>query len=72
MSCVIWGPLQNTPPSVGSGLLLTAAGLCGLAYILFNLIAGRGKDVSKWKLAFFFTVLLFLTADGIVQLFGVR
>jgi hypothetical protein len=72
MSWIVWGPLQNTPPSVGSGLLLTATGVCGLAYILFTLIAGRGKDVSKWKIAFFFAVLLFLTANGIVQLLGVR
>ncbi len=72
MSCIIWGPLQNTPPSVGSGLLLTVGGLCGVAYILFYLIAGRGKDVSKWRIAIFFAAFLLLAADGIVQLFGAR
>jgi hypothetical protein len=68
----ILGPLQNTPPSTGGGLLLIAGGLCGLVYVSFYLIRGRGKGVSKWKIAFFFLVLLFLTANGIMQLFAVR
>jgi hypothetical protein len=67
-----WGPLQNAGPSVAGGLLLIAAGLTGLVYISFNLIAGKGRGESKWKIVFFFVVLLFLTANGIMQLFEVR
>ncbi|HXP42169.1 MAG TPA: hypothetical protein VN833_18085, partial [Candidatus Acidoferrales bacterium] len=59
-------------PSVGGGLLAIATGLCGLAYISFNLIAGRGKNVSRWKIVFGFAVLLGFVVNGIMQLFEVR
>jgi|HubBroStandDraft_1064217.scaffolds.fasta_scaffold161907_2 hypothetical protein len=72
MSCMAGDPLQGAPPTVGTAILLIATGLGGLVYISFNLIAGRGKDVSKWKIVFFFVVLLFLTANGIMQLLEVR
>ena len=49
-----------------------ATGLCGLAYISFNLIAGRGKNVSRWKIVFGFAVSLFFVANGIMQLLAVR
>ena len=57
---------------MGGGLLAIATGLCGLAYISFNLIAGRGKNVSRWKIVFGFAVLLGFVVNGIMQLFEVR
>jgi hypothetical protein len=72
MPFIAFGPLQGAGPSVGSAILSIATGLGGLGYILFNLIAGTKKDVSRWKIGFFLMVLLFITASGIVQLFEVR
>ena len=57
---------------MGTAILAIATGLGSLVYISFNLIAGRGKGESKWKITFFFVVLLFFIASGIMQLFEVR
>jgi hypothetical protein len=72
MSSIMFGPLQGAPPTVATAILSIATGIGGLVYISFNLIRGRGKGVSKWKIAFFFAVLLFFTAGGLMQLFEVR
>jgi hypothetical protein len=72
MSCVIWGPLQNATPSVGGGVLSIGIGVCGLIYILVNLLGGKGKNVSRWKIAFCFAVLLFFVAAGIMQVLAAR
>jgi hypothetical protein len=72
MSSIAFGPLQGAGPSMGGGLLLLGTGVCGLIYISVNLLAGKGKDISRWKIVFFFAVLLFLTANGIVQVLSVH
>ena len=53
-------------------MLSIAVGQSGLLFVLLNLIAGRGKDVNRWKLIFFLVVLLFFVVGGIVQLFELR
>jgi hypothetical protein len=72
MSSILFGPLQGAGPSVGGGLLLIGTGVFGLIYVSVNLLAGKGKNVSRWKIILGFAVLLFLTANGIMQLFSVR
>lgn|ERR1700728_157213 len=54
MSSITFGPLQGAGPSVGGGLLAIGTGVFGLIYISFNLLAGKGKSVSRWKIAFGF------------------
>jgi len=68
----MFGPLQGTGPSVGGGLLALGTGVAGLLYITVNLLMGKGKDVSRLKIAFFYAVLLFFVANGIMQILTVR
>jgi len=72
MSSVALGPLQHTRPSVGGGLLSIGIGILGLIYILVNLLAGKGKNVSRWKIVFGVAVLLGFVATGIMQVFAAR
>jgi hypothetical protein len=72
MSSIAFGPLQNAPPSVSGGLFSIGFGVLGLIYILVNLLAGKGKNVSRWKIVFGFAVLLGFVATGIMQLFEAR
>ena len=69
---VAFGPLQGAGPSVGGGVLAIGFGISGLIYILVNLLLGKGKNVSRWKIAFGFAVLLFFVVNGIMQLLTVR
>jgi hypothetical protein len=71
-SSLTFGPLQGAGPSLGGGLLAIAAGVFGLIYISVNLLAGKGKNVSRLKIALFFAVLLFFVANGIMQILTVR
>jgi hypothetical protein len=71
MSTIVFGPLQGAGPSLGGGLLLIGTGAIGLIYISVNLLAGKEKNVNRWKIVFFFAVLLFLTGNGIMQLLAV-
>lgn len=71
-SSITFGPLQHTRPSVGGGWLSIGIGVSGLIYILVNLLAGKGKNVSSWKIVFGFAVLLGFVVSGIMQLFEVR
>jgi hypothetical protein len=57
---------------VGGSLLAIGIGVSGLIYILVNLLAGKGKNVSSWKIVFGFAVLLGFVVSGIMQLFEVR
>lgn len=66
------GPLQNTPPSVGGGLLAIGAGVFGLVYISINLLLGKGKNVNRWKIVFGFAVSSFFVISGVMQLLAVR
>jgi hypothetical protein len=59
-------------PSVVGGLLAIGIGVSGLVYISVNLLAGKGKNVSRLKIVFCFAVLLFFVANGIMQLMTVR
>lgn len=72
MSSITFGPLQGTRPSVAVGVLAISIGVSGIAYISVNLLAGKGKDVSRWKIAFAVAVFLFFIANGIMQIFSVR
>jgi hypothetical protein len=65
---ITWGPLHGTGPSVGGGVLAIATGVAGLAWTSYNLIVGKGKNISRWKIAFAFAVLLFFVVNGIMQL----
>ena len=72
MSFIAFGPSQGAGPSVGGGLLAIGTGVFFLVYISFNLLAGKGKNVSRWKIVFGFAVSLFFVANGIMQLLAVR
>jgi hypothetical protein len=72
MSSITFGPLQGAGPSLGGGLLAIGTGVFGLIYISVNLLAGKGKNVSRWKIVFGFAVLLGFVANGIVQGLAVR
>ena len=67
MFCAIWGPLQGAPPTVATAILSFAMGLGGLVYISFNLLTGKGKTESIWKIVFGFVVFLGFLASGIAQ-----
>ena len=72
VSSITFGPLQGTRPSVGGGVLAISIGVSGIAYVSLNLLAGKARNVSKWKIAFGFAVLLFFIANGIMQILSVR
>jgi hypothetical protein len=72
ISSITFGPLQGAGPSVGSGWLCILTGAFGLIWITVNLLMGKGKNVSRWKIVFGLVVFLFFTASGIVQLLAVR
>jgi hypothetical protein len=66
------GPSHGAGPSVGGGAFSIIIGVCGLAFISFDLIAGKVNDVSRWKIVVSFAVFLFFIVVGAVQLFEVR
>jgi hypothetical protein len=72
MSSIAFGPSQGAGPSVGGGLLAIGTGVFFLVYISVNLLAGKGKNVSRWKIIVGFAVSLLFVANGIMQLVAVR
>jgi hypothetical protein len=72
ISSIALGPLQDARPSVGVGWLTIGIGFFGLIYISVNLLAGKGKDVSKLKIGLGLAVFLFFIVNGTMQILTAR
>lgn len=68
----MFGPLQGAGPSVAGALLAIGTGVSGIIFISINLLAGKGKSVSRWRIIIFFAIFSLIALHGIMQLLAVR
>ena len=57
---------------MAGALLAIGTGVSGIIFISINLLAGKGKSVSRWRIIIFFAIFSLIALHGIMQLLAVR